>query len=132
MKTNVFQETHEILYIDLKVPSEIYCEVLTKLFNNKRDNAREFLRLSNYWNSNILTVAFDLTEYSQNNRASINDSVEHLKNWVLSMGTELKKIGNTYKEYNSTIEYCQVEKAVLNFYESIPSKENLPSIDIVD
>ena len=132
MKTNVFQETHEILYIDLKVPSEIYCEVLTKLFNNKRDNAREFLRLSNYWNSNILTVAFDLTEYSQNNRASINDSVEHLKNWMLSIGTELKKIGNTYKEYNSTIEYCQVEKAIINYYESVQNKENLISIDIVD
>ena len=129
MRTEVFKEDHDILMICLNVPNEIYCEVLTKLFNNKRDN-KSIIDLHNYYGDNNITMAIDLDTYEARNK---EEAKKHLLEWTKSIGTELKFIDNEWQEFNSTIEQFDCVKARIYTYTSVFEKDcDLLTYDIVE
>lgn len=116
MKTEVevYAEDHLVLTATLDVPDEIYCSVLTKLFNNKRDE-KSILELNNYYSNNKISIAIDLNEYGSD---AVDKGEKDILEWLKNIGTELVLVDGEYKEYNSKITH-RVGNARIYIYESI-------------
>jgi len=65
-----------------------YEDVLTKLFNNKREE-KDILEIQNYYNSNRITIYVNLTDYMKNalyeeTDEEVQNAIEHIKTWLTS------------------------------------------------
>ena len=86
----------EVLILTLEVPYYqdtetrqhflTYEEVLTRLFNNKREE-QEVLEIRNYYDNNKITVCINLTDYMDHGYYDENkrkECIEHIKSWLTS------------------------------------------------
>lgn len=65
-----------------------YEDVLTKLFNNKREE-KDILEIQNYYNSDRITIYVNLTDYMKGGMyeetdEEVQDAIEHIKTWLTS------------------------------------------------
>lgn len=103
------------------IDNDIYCEVLTRLFNNQREYRKSILEINNYYNSNDIILLINLDNYIENSHNTREDNIEHLIEWTKSMcnyqaeiSYEIKQ-GYLYEidEYKSNINYFDNKD---NFY----------------
>ena len=66
-----------------------YEDVLLRLFNNKREN-KELLKIINYYGSSKITIHVNLTDYLEGSESSREETIEHLKNWLIG-GLDVSK-----------------------------------------
>lgn len=118
MKTEVYAEDHTILVATINVAdNKEYCEVLTKLFNNKRDE-KSIIELVNYYENNRITVAVDLDEYGSE---AEDKGEKHILDWMQSLGNDIELVSN------------RVENARIYTYMSIYEPScTLPTYDRVE
>ena len=60
-----------------------YEDVLTKLFNNKRED-KDILQIQNYYDDNRITIRINFTSYMENSGEDEDDVINHLKRWLSS------------------------------------------------
>lgn len=117
----------EVMEVKIKgISDDDYCEVLTRLFNNKRDNHRDILDLYNTYINNNITVVINLSNYHDGSYGTKEEDIDHLIKWIKSMcgykdGIEVSyTIGKGYlwevDEYRSNIKpFDENEEYQYNF-----------------
>ena len=81
-----YRKVVDVVRFTIKPTDEEYCEVLTCLFNNKRDQ-KEILEVYNYYGSNKISVVVNLTDYTTYNyydddKEAEADAIAHIKRWL--------------------------------------------------
>ena len=82
-----YRKVVDTVRLTLNVPdNKEYYEVLTALFNNKREN-KEILEVYNYYGNNKITLVVNLTDYAEDNyhetvEEAKEEAIKHLKRWV--------------------------------------------------
>lgn len=81
-----YRKVVDVVRFTINPTDEEYCEVLTCLFNNKRDT-KEILEVYNYYASNKITIVVNLTDYAKDNyydddEEAKKDAIAHIKKWV--------------------------------------------------
>lgn len=121
-----YKSNIEVLVIEIKPNGKEYCETLTKLFNNKREE-RCILNIINYSGCNDISVEINLTQYLEESYGKTKeDAIEHLKKWIDSMmnydndgeiTTRIKK-AHLYviDEYSSKIPYEENGEYIDRYY----------------
>lgn len=115
-----WKTTIDTMEVVIDVDGREYCEVLTALFNNKRENRKDIIDLYNNWGSNKITLVINLTHYGDGD-ADMKDTIRHILDWIESICNYNSKVeytlGKAYlyevDEYQSKIEYFDKED---NFY----------------
>lgn len=75
-----YREVVELVDFKINPTDEEYCEVLTALFNNKREE-KEIIDLYNCYANNYITMVVNITEYKEA-YDSKQDAIVHIKNWL--------------------------------------------------
>lgn len=81
-----YRKVVDVVRFTINPTDEEYCEVLTCLFNNKRDE-KDILEIYNYYGSNKISIVVNLTDYAESNyyddeQEAKEDAIAHMKRWI--------------------------------------------------
>lgn len=120
-----YREVVDTVSFEINPTDEEYSEVLTCLFNNKRDNREEILDLWNYWGSNSITIKINMTKYAEDFESE-DQAIDHIKNWLNNFmrDNDVNNIIVTHgkaaiyhiDEYGSKIPYEENGEYITNYY----------------
>lgn len=81
-RKNLISYREEVDLVDFKInpTDDEYCEVLTCLFNNKREE-KEIIDLYNCYGNNYITIVVNITEYMKDFEDK-QDAISHIKSWL--------------------------------------------------
>lgn len=111
----------DVMEVKIKVDEREYCEVLTKLFNNKREYPKDFIDIYNCFGSNLITFVINLTHYDGGDTDNRQDTIDHILRFANSCCNYEAEVNHTIgkaylyevDEYRSKIEYFDEKD---NFY----------------
>lgn len=77
-----YRKVVDVVRLTISPTNEEYCEVLTKLFNNQREE-KEILEVYNYYDNNQITIVVNLTDYARDFETK-EEAIAHIKRWLNS------------------------------------------------
>lgn len=90
IRLKAYRKEIEVLTLQMDVPyyedeskrmiCGTYENTLLRLFNNKREN-KEILEIRNYYDSDVITIKINFTEYMDKDENNRKEEIEHLKSW---------------------------------------------------
>jgi len=90
IRLKAYRKEIEVLTLQMDVPyyedeskrmlCGTYENTLLRLFNNKREH-KEILEIRNYYNSYMITIKINFTEYMDKDGNDRKEEIEHLKSW---------------------------------------------------
>lgn len=81
-----YRKVVDVVRFTINPTDEEYCEVLTALFNNQREE-KEILEVYNNYCNNNITIVVNLTDYAEDNyhesiEEARDEAIAHLKRWL--------------------------------------------------